>query len=206
MASNIDIYKGIKTVFNKRISIAPWTSEYKPDAPLSEDGQSNLIARADYQVLSRCKQSTDNVNTENDPEDAFDEKTLTRVRTENTMVTTRVSTFDMERQTALYIAIYNGVKDPMSQETIDAIASGKGVPFNSTNNPKVPVAMKEETFNDKKDLLFTKYSYGYIVATGQQTSDGKISRPQIQYEIEPSEHTQIVYAPAFLEAATADIE
>lgn len=202
MATGIDIFKGIKTVFNRRISIAPWTDEYNPNSPLSEDGQSNLIERTDYRILSRCKQATEDVATENDPEDAFDENTLTRVKTENTMVSTRTTTFDMERQTALYIGIYNGVNNPMSQETIDAIASGKGVPFNATNNPKVPVAMKDETFDDKKNLLFTKYSYGYVVATGSQTSDGKISRPQIQYELEPSVHTQMVYSPYFLNSLT----
>lgn len=205
MSTNLDIYKGVKTVFNKRISIAAWTDTYRPDAPLGEDGQSNLISRSDFKVLSRCKQSTEEVSTENDPEDAFDEKTLTRVRTENAMVTTRVTTYDMERQTILYLAIYNGVKDPMSDETIAAISSGKAVPFNSTNNPKVPVAMKEETFDDNKNLLFTKYSYGYVVATGTQTADGKISRPQIRYEIEASEHTQMIYAEHMLGLSQGDV-
>lgn len=198
MVSEIDIYKGVKTVFNRRISIAPWTDTYKPDAELDVDGQSNLIAREDFKVLARCKQATDDVATEDDPEDAFDEKTLTRVKTQNTMVSTRTSTFDMERQTLLYLAIYSGVKDPMSEETLALIASGKGVPTNATNNPKVPVAFKDETYDDKQNLLFTQYSYGYLVATGSRTSDGKISRPQIQYEMESSKHTQTVYSEYFL--------
>lgn len=201
--ATIDIYKGIKTVFNKRIWIAAWNDEYNPDTPLGEDGASPLLTREDFKLLSRCKQSNEEVATESDPEDAFDEKTLSRVRNENLMVTTRTTTYDMERTSVLYLNIYNGIKDPMSDETLAAIESGKPVQFMATNNPKVKVAMKEETFDDNKNLLFTKYSFGYLVATGTQTSDGKIVRPQIQYEIEASVHTQIVYSSYFTSGATA---
>lgn len=205
MATNYNIYKGIKTVFNKVISIAPWgtpESTLDPTAPLSDDEQSNLVTFDGWKTLSRCKQASEDVATETDPEDAFDEVTHTRVKNENLMVSTRSVTYDMERQTILYTAIYNGIKDPMSEATLTAIASGKGVKINATNNPKVQVAMKEETYNDADRLLFTKYSYGYLIATGTQTADGKISRPQIKFELEPSNHNQIVYADGFLSQAS----
>lgn len=205
MATNYSIYKGIKTVFNKVISVAPWgttDSTLDPTAPLGEDGQSNLVTFDDWKTLSRCKQASEDVATESDPEDAFDELTHTRVKNENLMVSTRSVTYDMERQTILYTAIYNGIADPMSSSTLEAISSGKGVKINETNNPKVKVAMKEETYNDTNKLLFTKYSYGYLIATGTQTADGKISRPQIKFELEPSPHNQLVYAAGFLEQAS----
>lgn len=203
MATTIDIYRPIKTPVNIALFVAPRTDTYKPD--ITEEAAS-LESRSadDWKNLAMCKQATTEVQTENDQEDAFDAVAKKRVRNENPMVTSRRTTYDMERQTILYSAIFNGIKDPMSDATLTALASGKGVQLGSTNDPKVALCLKEEAYDDKQHLLWTKYSYGFLINTGNQTYDGKISRPQIQFEEESSPHNTIVYSPFYLGTETSN--
>jgi hypothetical protein len=79
-----------------------------------------------------------------------------------------------------------------------ALESGEGLQIGSTNNPRVQICLKEETYDDEQHLLFTRYQYGYLLSTGQQTSDGKLSRPTLTFEEEASINSAIVYAPYFL--------
>ena len=195
--ATIDIFRPIKTPINIALYVAPRTSVYDP---VSTADTASLLARPeeDWKNLAMCKQATTQVSTENDQEDAFDANAKKRVRNENPMVTTRLTSYDMERQTVLYSAIFNGIKDPMSDETLAALASGEGVQLGSTNDPKVAVCMKEMAYDDKQNLLWTKYLYGYLINTGNQTYDGKISRPQLQFEEESSVHNKIVYSNFYL--------
>lgn len=192
--ATIDIYKSIKTPVNIAIYVAPRTETLAPD---SESG-SLIGEEIVWRNLAMCKQATTEVATENDPEDAFDAISKKRVRNENPMVTTRTTTYDMERQTVLYAAIFNGIKDPMSDETLTALQSGEGVQLGGTSDPKVAVCFKEEAYDDKQRLLWTRYMYAYLINAGSQTYDGKISRPQLQVEEESSPHNKIVFSPFFL--------
>ena len=195
--ATIDIYRPIKTPVNIGIDVAPRTDVYDP---YNAEETGSLIARSaeDWKNLAMCKQATTEVATENDPEDAFDAVALKRVKVENPMVTTRTTTYDMERQTVLYSAIFNGVKDPMSEETLTALASGEGVQIGGTTDPKVAVCLRERAYDDKQHLLWTRYMYGYLINAGSQTYDGKLSRPQLQVEEESSIHNKIVYSPFYL--------
>jgi hypothetical protein len=195
--ATIDIYKPIKTPVNIALFVAPRTEAYDP---FNAEETGSLTARPedDWKNLAMCKQATTEVQTENDQEDAFDAIAKKRVRAENPMVTSRRTTYDMERQTVLYSSIFNGIKDPMSDATLTALASGEGVQLGSTNDPKVPVCMKEIAYDDKQNMLWTKYLYGYLINTGNQTYDGKISRPQLQFEEESSIHNKIVYSNFYL--------
>ena len=197
MSTDIDIYNPIKTPVNIALYVAPRTEVFYPS---NADVTGSLMARSeeDWKNLAMCKQATTEVQTENDQEDAFDAIAKKRVRAENPMVTSRRTTYDMERQTVLYSAIFNGIKDPMSDATLEALASGKGVQLGSTNDPKVPVCMKEIAYDDKQNTLWTKYIYGYLINTGNQTYDGKISRPQLQFEEESSVHNVILYSNFYL--------
>jgi hypothetical protein len=195
--ASIDIYRPIKTPVNIALDLASRTETYSPQ---NADTTGSLLSRPeeDWKNLAMCKQATTEVATENDPEDAFDAVALKRVRTENPMVTTRTTTYDMERQTVLYFAIFNGVKDPFSDETLAALANGEGAQLGGTSDPKVPVCARERAFDDKKNLLWTRYMYGNLINAGSQTYDGKISRPQIKLEEESSPHNRIVPSPFFL--------
>jgi hypothetical protein len=195
--ATIDIYKPIKTPVNIGLWAAPRTETYSPENT-AETG--SLIDRPmeDWKNLAMCKQATNNVATENDQEDAFDALAKKRVRNDNPMVTTRTTTYDMERQAVLYSAIFNGVKDPMSEETLNALASGEGVQIGGTNDPKVAICLREEAFDAKGNTLWTKYMYGYLINAGNQTYDGKLSRPQLQFEEESSVHNKIVYSNFYL--------
>ena len=201
--ATIDIFKPIKTPVNIAIYVAERTETY---APTNEEDSGSLIDRPeeDWKNLAMCKQATTDVSTENDEEDAFDAISKKRVRNENPMVTSRRMTYDMERQTPLYFALFNGVKNPMSAETLAALESGKGVQFGSTNDPKVPVCFKEVAYDDKQNELWSKYLYGNLINTGSQTYDGKISRPQLQFEEESSPHNKIVPSAFFLGTATGN--
>lgn len=195
--ATIDIYKPIKTPVNIGLWVAPRTEVYTPE---NADSAASLIARPsdDWKNLAMCKQATNNVATENDPEDAYDAIAKKRVKNDNPMVSTRTTTYDMERQTVLYSAIFNGVKDPMSEETLTALASGEGVQVGGTNDPKVALCLKEEAYDAKQNLLWTRYLYGYLINAGNQTYDGKLSRPQLQFEEESSDHNKIVYSNFYL--------
>lgn len=197
MASSIDIYRAIKTPVNIGLDIAPRTDEYKPE---NAETSGSLISRieSEWKNLAMCKQATTEVATESDPEDSFDAIALKRVRVENPKVTTRTTTYEMERQTVLYAAIYNGVANPMSDETLAALESGEGVQLGGTTDPKVPVCARERAYDDKQHLLWTRYMYGYLINAGSQTYDGKISRPQLQLEEESSIHNQIVFSRYYL--------
>lgn len=194
--ATLDIFRPIKTVYNVALYVAAWTEVYNPDN-LEETGNLELRDATDFKNLARCKTARTNVSTETDPEDAYDANAKKRIRNENPKVTTRGQTYEMERQTLLYSTMFNGVKDPMSDETIAAIESGKMVQIGGTTNPKVPVCLKEETYDDEQHLLFTRYQYGYIITTGEQVSDGKLSRPTLTFEEESSPHNGIVYSDYF---------
>lgn len=201
--ATIDIYRPIKTPVNIALYVAPRTEVYKPES-LEETASLEERPEEDWKNLAMCKQATTEVSTENDQEDAFDANAKKRVRNENPMVTSRRTTYDMERQTVLYAAIFNGIKDPMSDTTLAALASGKGVQLGSTNDPKVALCMKEMAYDDKQNLLWTKYNYGYLINAGNQTYDGKISRPQLQFEEESSVHNTIVFSAFYLGTETGN--
>lgn len=193
----IDIYRGIKTPVNIGLDIAVRTEDYRPD---NAEESGSLIARSegDWKNLAMCKTATTEVATESDPEDAFDAVALKRVKNENPTVTTRTTSYDMERQTVLYAAIYNGVANPMSEETLAALEAGTGVQLGGSTDPKVAVCMRERAYDNSQNLLWTRYLYGFLINTGSQTYDGKISRPQLQVEEESSIHNVIVFSPFFL--------
>lgn len=201
--ATIDIYRPIKTPVNIALYVAPRTDVYKPESTEETAALENR-PEEDWKNLAMCKQATTEVSTENDQEDAFDANSKKRVRNENPMVTSRRTTYDMERQTVLYAAIFNGIKDPMSDETLAALASGKGVQLGATNDPKVALCLKEEAYDNKQNLLWTKYNYGYLINAGNQTYDGKISRPQLQFEEEVSKYNSIVFSPFYLGTETGN--
>lgn len=195
--AEIDIFRPIKTVYNVALYGAEWTDTYRPD---NEDVTGDLSTRPaeDWHNFARCKTATTDVQTEEDPEDSYDATSLRRIRVPNTKVTTRRDTYEMERQTPLYSLMYNGVKNPFSSETLEALSSGKLLQIGGTNNPRVPICLKEETYDDEQNLLFTRYKYGYILTTGQQIADGKISRPTLTFEEEASKHSGIIYSDFYL--------
>lgn len=191
--AELDLYKAIKTVYNVALYGAEWTEVYSPS---NTEVTADLSARAeeDWHNFARCRQATTDVQTEDDPEDSYDAIAKKRMRVPNTKVSTRGQTYEMERQTLLYSLMFNGVKNPFSAETIEVVSSGKMVQLGGTSNPRVPICLKEETYDDEQNLLFTRYQYGYIISTGQQVSDGKISRPTLTFEEEPSPYNGIVYS------------
>lgn len=202
--ATIDIFRPIKTPVNIGLDIAPRTEVYDP---FNSEESGSLIGRADsdWKNLAMCKSATTEVATESDPEDAFDAVALKRVKNENPVVTTRTTTYEMERQTVLYAAIYNGVANPMSDETLAALESGEGVQMGGSTDPKVAVCMRERAYDNSQNPLWTRYFYGYLINTGSQTYDGKISRPQLQVEEESSIHNKIVFSSYYLGTTAGNV-
>lgn len=201
--ATIDIFRPIKTPVNIALYVAARTEVYTPEST-EETASLENRPEEDWKNLAMCKQATTEVSTENDEEDAFDANAKKRVRNENPMVTSRRTTYDMERQTNLYFAIFNGIKNPMSEETLSALASGKSVQLGSTNDPKVPICLKEMAYDDKQNLLWTKFLYGYLINAGSQTYDGKLSRPQLQFEEESSLYNAYLPSPFLLGTETGN--
>lgn len=203
--AEVDLHKPIKTVFNIALYGAMWTDTYYPENTAPSAALENR-PETDWKNFARCRQSTTDVQTEEDQEDSFDAKAKRRVRVPNTKTTVRGQSYEMERQTLAYIAMYNGVKNPFSEETQAAIESGKGLQIAGTTNPRVKMCLKEETYDDEQNLLFTRYQYGYMLTTGQQVSNGKLSRPTLQFEEEASMYNTLVFSEYMKGLATPDEE
>ena len=197
------MFRGIKTPVNIRLDVSP-REESESDVSDLPEGQLEAADETRWHNLAMCRQATTEVATENDEEDAFDAIAKKRVRNENPQVTTRRTTYDMERQTVLYVALYNGIKEPFSETTLSLLKTGGAVQMGGTSDPKMPLAFREVAYDDKQHILWRKYFYGVLINAGSQTYDGKISRPQLQVEEESSQANVIKFSTYYVTGVPGD--
>lgn len=188
--SNLDVYLPRKISANMALHITPQTETLYPGNTLG--GDLTELQDTEWHNLARCKTAQFEQETDTDQEDAFDWETKTRVRQDNASVIGRRWTFDLERYTVLFDAMYQGVRDPFSAETQTALSAGGKASIYATNDPYLPVAMKLEYYDKNGSLLKTQYMYGNLMCNGSQAFDGKILRPQVVFEVEASVHNVLV--------------
>ena len=197
------MFRAIKTPVNIRLDVSPRTEDESNISSVPE-GQLEGGDKSRWHNLAMCRQATTEVATENDEEEGYDAIAKKRIRNENPQVTTRRTTYDMERQTVLYAALYNGIKEPFSDTTLSYLQSGTAVPMGGTSDPKMPLAFREVAYDDKQHILWRKYFYGVLINAGSQTYDGKISRPQLQVEEESSPANVIKFSTYYVTGVPGD--
>lgn len=185
--SQLNAFLPRKIVGNMAIYLIPQSAVYTPDSA-DETAALTSVPEEEWQNVARCRTATYEVSTENDEEDSFDAVTKTRVKQENASVSQRRWTFELERYTVAYDAMYQGVANPLSPETQELLSAGGEVPIYASNNPYIPVGMKLEMYDGEQHLLKTMYMYGNVRCDGNQTFDGKILRPTLTMEVEASPH------------------
>lgn len=186
--STINVWASQKIQGNIIIDAFSQGGDYVPSNKL-ETGDLTAAPEEMWKNIARCKDATHEQQTQTDPEDSTDETTGTRYQSENVTVTGHTWRFSLERYTVFMDAMYQGVKDPLSDETAEKLsAGGKYMPYES-NSPYVPVALRLKFTDANGTLWKTMYMYGNLRADGSQTFDGKIIRPQLVFEFEPSVHT-----------------
>lgn len=194
--SKLNAFLPRKIVGNMAIYLIPQTAIFSPDNA-DETASLKSVSEEEWQNVARCRTATYEVATENDEEDSFDAVTKTRVKMENASISARKWTFELERYTVAYDAMYQGVKDPLSPETQELLSAGGSVPIYASNNPYIPVGMKLEMYDGEQNLLKTMYTYGNVRCDGNQTFDGKIIRPTLTLEVETSPHNVMENTAAF---------
>ena len=185
-----------KIVGNMAIYLIPQTPVFSPDNA-DETASLKTVAEEEWQNIARCKTATYEVATQNDEEDSFDAATKTRIRMENASVTARKWTFELERYTVAFDAMYQGVKNPLSPETLEQLGAGGEVQIYASNNPYLPVALKLVMYDGEGNELKTMFMYGNVRCDGNQTFDGKIIRPTLTFEVEASPHNTMTTTATF---------
>ena len=131
--------------------------------------------------------------TEDDPENHFDDKTLTRVQRQNTTVTGRTYSLSLESTNARIEAMIAGVKDPL---TVD-LSKGVEVPLFANNDPYIAAGFRLRVYDKRKGLVQTNYFYGYVRADGEKVYNGKLQRPQLTIEVAASVHNKVLFTEVF---------
>lgn len=194
--SELNAFLPRKIVGNIAIYMIPQTAVYTPETA-EETAALTSVPAEDWQNVARCRTATYEVGTQNDEEDSFDALTKTRVQKENASVNSRRWTFELERYTVAFDAMYQGVKDPLATETQALLSAGGEVQIYASNNPYIPVGVKLEMYDGEQHLLKTMYMYGNARCDGNQQFDGKIIRPTLTIEVEASPHNVQINEAAF---------
>ena len=198
----IDAFLPQKIVANMAIFVVPQSETLNPKNE-AESGDLSAVADEQWKNLAACKQATFKPDTEDDAEDHFDALTKTRVKAANTQISGRTWTFALERYAPVFEAMYQGVKDPLSDATLEAMGSGEAVEIYATNTPYLPVGMKLCMFDGNGTLLKTQYMYGDLRCDGDQTFEGKILRPQAVFEVAASKHNKAVFESSLVGTGAA---
>lgn len=189
--SQIDVYKARKIQGNVTIDAFAQTEVYSPDND-NEEADLSAVDATLWKNIAACIDATCEPVTDQDPENHTNAITGTRYQTENVTVTGHIWRFRVERYTVFMDAMYQGVKNPLSDETAQKLsAGGSYMPYES-NSPYVPVALRLTFTNANGEVWKRMYMYGNLRADGAQTFDGKIIRPELTFEVEPSKHTKAV--------------
>lgn len=137
--------------------------------------------------------------TEDDPENHFDDLTLTRVQRQNTTVTGRTYALSLESTNARIEAMIAGVPNPLTTD----LSKGVEVPLFANNDPYIDAGFRLRVYDKRKGLIQTAYFYGSIRADGEKQYNGKIQRPQLTLEVVASVHNKTVFTEVVAGSAGA---
>lgn len=137
--------------------------------------------------------------TEDDPENHFDDLTLTRVQRQNTTVIGRTYALSLESTNARIEAMIAGVPNPLTAD----LSNGVEVPLFTNNDPYIDAGFRLRVYDKRKGLIQTAYFYGSIRADGEKAYNGKLQRPQLTLEVSASVHNKTIFTEVVAGSAGA---
>lgn len=137
--------------------------------------------------------------TEDDPENHFDDLTLTRVQRQNTTVIGRTYALSLESTNARIEAMIAGVPNPLTAD----LSNGVEVPLFTNNDPYIDAGFRLRVYDKRKGLIQTAYFYGSIRADGEKQYNGKLQRPQLTLEVSASVHNKTIFTEVVAGSAGA---
>lgn len=167
----------------------PCDETYRPD---NTDEAASLVTAVDSQwqrLFPNIIEGSMSQQTEDDPENHFDDLTLTRVQRQNTTVTGRTYTLSLESTNARIEAMIAGVPNPLTAD----LSKGAEVPMFASNDPYVDAGFCLRVYDKRKGLIQTAYFYGSVRADGEKVYNGKIQRPQLTIEVRASVHNKTIF-------------
>ena len=185
--SPIDIYKKKVTALNATLSIIEQDSTFYPE---NTDAAANLkeVPEEDWHKLANVNTVTIRQETEDDLVEYYDADTHTRVEDKNTFIKNRYMDFNVVNHPVLFNAVYLGIPNPTGEAAAAAMSAGseEGFQLFASTDPKIPVGLRVQIFDNKSNLQQTLYFYGQLLATGDMELNGKISQPTVQFEVKQS--------------------
>ena len=141
-------------------------------------------------------EATFSQQTEDDPENHFDDLALTRVQRQNTTVTGRTYSLSLESTNARLEAIAAGVPNALTAD----LTAGVEIDAFANNNPYIDAGFCLKVYDKKKGLVQTTYFYGAVRADGEKQYNGKLQRPQLTIEVKASVHNKTIFTEAVAKA------
>ena len=185
-------FDALKITGDISIQMLPVDETYRADNPA--EGASLKAAPDEKWVrgFPAIVEATYSQQTEDDPENHFDDLALTRVQRQNTTVIGRTYTLQLERTNAVIEAMIAGVRDPLNAD----LTEGVEVDVFANNDPYIDAGFKLQVYDKRKGLLQTIYFYGAVRADGEKVYNGKLQRPQLVIEVAASVHNKTVFTKA----------
>ncbi len=174
-----------KLAANSALYVMPQTDVYYPENN-SEEADLSSAPKSSWKNIAHVKSCTYTQSTEDDAEDNYDAVTHVRIKRPNTKVTGWTYELQVERYMPVFEAMYRGVKNPLSEETLSKLSAGEKLPIHCSNNPYIPVAVKLELWDGDQNKMVTLYFYADMRADGNLSMDGKILRPTVRLEVTSS--------------------
>lgn len=137
-------------------------------------------------------EATFSQQTEDDPENHFDDLALTRVQRQNTTVTGRTYSLSLESTNARIEAIIAGVPNALTAD----LSAGVEVDAFANNNPYIDAGFCLKAYDKKRGLIQTTYFYGSVRADGEKNYNGKLQRPRLTIEVQASVHNKTIFTEA----------
>lgn len=184
-----------KVALNLVIDVIPVDASRFPESKAPEADLSK-VEEDEWVNLARCKQVQFNQELQTDEEDSYDANTLTRVKVKNETVVGNSYTADMERTSLLFDAMAYGVPNPFSEEAAAQVTSGKPFRIHATNKTSTPVGVRMREY-DGKNLMCTRWFYAEASAEAGKAFDGKIVRPKLKLDVQPSVWTMAQNDPNY---------
>lgn len=188
----LDKFKALKITGDITIQMLPVNETFRHDntdaAASLKDADEGLWVRGFPDII----EATFSQQTEDDPENHFDDLTLTRVQRQNTTVTGRTYTLSLESTNPVIEMIIAGVPNALTAD----LTAGVEVDAFKNNDPYIHAGFKLSVYDKRKGLLQTTYFYGAVRADGEKVYNGKLQRPQLTIEVDASVHNKTLFTTA----------
>lgn len=181
--------EALKLTGDITLQAIPCDETYRHDNPDEAASLKDAPEEKWLRLFPNIIEGTMQQQTEDDPENHFDDLTLTRVQRQNTSVTGRTYALSLESTNARLEAMIAGVPNPLTAD----LTNGVEVSLFANNDPYIDAGFRLRVYDKKKGLVQTMYFYGYVRADGEKVYNGKLQRPQLTLEVAASVHNKTIF-------------